>query len=81
VLGQVNQPGSFSWVDRMTLVQAVSTAGGLTGLAAAKRVKLTRHTAEGPKTFEVSLTAITDGDAPDLYLEPGDIVFVPRSRL
>ena len=32
-------------------------------------------------TFEVSLPAIVNGKAEDLVLRPGDIVFVPESRI
>ncbi|MEE9385616.1 MAG: polysaccharide biosynthesis/export family protein [Nannocystaceae bacterium] len=81
VLGQVSQPGSFPWIDRMTLIQAISSAGGLTGTAAGKRIKLTRQTDQGPRTFEVSLPAITKGLSTDLFLVPGDIVFVPEARI
>ena len=79
VLGQVNAPGTFVFTEQLTLVQAISQAGGLSALAAARRVKITRRTATGPKTFEVSLQDITSGKADDLVLQPGDIVFIPES--
>jgi protein involved in polysaccharide export with SLBB domain len=83
VLGQVNRPGSLPFQERITLVQAVSAAGGLTAYAAPRRVKITRRTGEGDqtRTFEVSLAAIIDGAAEDLTLQAGDIVFIPESRL
>ena len=81
VLGQVNAPGSFPWVDRLTLVQAISTAGGLTPMAASKRIRLTRQIDGGRTSFEVSLQAITQGQTEDLFLHPGDIVFVPETRI
>ncbi len=83
VLGQVNESGSIDWRDGLTLVQAVSLAGGLTPFAAPGRVKLTRRTGNGDETvtLEVSLTAIVDGRAEDLALRPGDIVFIPESRI
>lgn len=83
ILGQVNDSGSLGWRDGLTLVQAVSLAGGLTPYAAPGRVKLTRRTGRGDETvtFEVSLTAIVEGRAEDLVLRPGDIVFVPETRL
>jgi len=82
VLGQVNRPGSLPFQERITLVQAVSAAGGLTVYAAPRRVKITRRTGEGDqtRTFEVSLAAIIDGKAEDLTLQAGDIVFIPESR-
>ncbi len=83
VLGQVTKPGSLPYQERLTLVQAVSLAGGLTPFAAPRRVKVTRRTGKGDetRTFEVSLAAIIDGKADDLPLQPGDIVFIPESRI
>ncbi|MCY0986837.1 polysaccharide export protein [Nannocystis sp. ILAH1] len=83
ILGQVNEAGSLGWRDGLTLVQAVSLAGGLTPFAAPARVKLTRRTGRGDETvtFEISLSAIVDGRAEDLVLRPGDIVFVPETRM
>ena len=83
VLGQVNEPGSFAYQDRLTLIQAVSLAGGLTQFAAPRRVKITRRVGSGDatETLEVSLQAIIDGKAEDLSLRPGDIVFIPETRL
>jgi polysaccharide export outer membrane protein len=83
VLGQVNESGSIGWRDGLTLVQAVSLAGGLTPFAAPARVKLTRRTGNGDETvtLEVNVSAIVDGRREDLVLQPGDIVFVPESRI
>jgi len=79
VLGQVQKPGTFAYVEKLTLVQAVSDAGGLTEVAHKRRVKLTRRTEAGQETFEVSIKAITEGREADILLQPGDIVFVPES--
>jgi protein involved in polysaccharide export with SLBB domain len=79
VLGQVQKPGTFPYVEKLTLVQAVSDAGGLTEIAHKRRVKLTRRTEAGQETFEVSIKAITEGREADIPLQPGDIVFVPES--
>lgn len=83
VLGQVNKSGSLDYRDGLTVVQAVSLAGGLGAFAAPGRVKVTRRTGVGDETvtFEVSLPAIVNGKAEDLVLRPGDIVFVPESRI
>ena len=83
VLGQVNEAGSIDYRDGLSLVQAVSLAGGLSAFAGPTRVKVTRRTGRGEETvtFEVSLSAIFNGKAEDLVLRPGDIVFVPESRI
>jgi protein involved in polysaccharide export with SLBB domain len=81
VLGQVNTPGSYPFKERLTLVQAISLAGGMNPLAQAKKVKLIRETAEGTKTYEIDVGSILDSKRADLPLEPGDIVFVPEAPI
>jgi len=81
VLGQVNEPGSFPFKERLTLVQAISQAGGLNPLAQAKRVQLTRETPEGPRTYVINVRQILESKQADLPLLPGDIVFVPESPI
>jgi protein involved in polysaccharide export with SLBB domain len=81
VLGEVGRPGTFPYVEKLTLVQAISDAGGLTELAQTRRVKLTRKGPQGTGTYEVSVKAITDGRAEDILLQPGDIIFVPLAPI
>jgi polysaccharide export outer membrane protein len=81
VLGQVKEPDSYPYKDGLTLVQAISLAGGMNPLAHAKKVKLTRETAAGRQTFTVDVTKILESRAQDLVLQPGDIVFVPESPI
>jgi polysaccharide export outer membrane protein len=83
ILGQVNEPGSLDWQERLTLVQAVSLAGGLTPFAATRRVKITRQSGSDGQTttIELSLSKIIDGEAEDITLLPGDIVYVPESPI
>jgi len=81
VLGEVTQPGSFPYVEKLTLVQAISNAGGLTELAQDRRVKITRKGPQGVGTYEISLKAITDGREEDILLQPGDIIFVPLAPI
>jgi len=81
VLGEVQRPGTFSYIEKLTLVQAISDAGGLKELAQARRVKLTRKGPTGTGTYEVSLKAITEGRAEDILLQPGDIIFVPLAPI
>lgn len=81
VLGQVQRPGTFPYIEKLTLVQAISEAGGLNELAYARRVKLTRKGPEGVGTYDVSVKAITEGRAADILLQPGDIIFVPLAPI
>ena len=81
VLGQVQRPGTFAYIEKLTLVQAISEAGGLNELAHSRRVKLTRKGPGGVGTYDVSIKAITEGRAPDILLQPGDIIFVPMAPI
>lgn len=76
VLGQVAKPGTFPFTPGMTLIQAVSQAGGLTGLANLDRVNLTRRVEGGARTVVLSIGTIMEGRAADILLQSGDRVFV-----
>lgn len=77
LLGQVAKPGSFPFTTSLTLIQAVSLAGGLTAIADADRVNVTRKGGDGRSyTAVVSVEAITEGESPDIPLQAGDQIFV-----
>jgi protein involved in polysaccharide export with SLBB domain len=79
VFGQVNKPGTFRYEDRMTVIQAVSMAGGFTKLAAKNDTNVTRIVEGDEKKFPVPVEAIAEGKAKNFALRPGDIVYVPES--
>ena len=77
VYGQVRTPGTFSFNENMSIVEAISRAGGFTYMARKNAVKVTRLT-EDRKT-QLILVAVDDigkGKAPNFLLRPGDVVFV-----
>lgn len=76
LLGQVAKPGSFPLTPGLTLMQAISMAGGLSSIADDDKVTLTRKIGKGTKTVRVSVDAIMDGRAQDVPLQAGDRVFV-----
>jgi polysaccharide export outer membrane protein len=77
VLGQVRKPGSFQLTTGMTLVQAISDAGGLNAIANGDRVNLTRKDKQRAHTTVVlSFDAITEGRSPDIPLQAGDQIYV-----
>jgi polysaccharide export outer membrane protein len=76
VLGQVQRPGSFSLTPGMTLVQAISNAGGLNAIANGERVNLTRKDRQSTTTVVLSFDSITDGRSPDIPLQAGDQIYV-----
>lgn len=76
ILGQVSKPGTFPYTSGLTLIQAISQAGGLTGLANLDRVNLTRRADHGSRTVVISLGTIMEGRSADIPLQSGDRIFV-----
>lgn len=76
MLGQVQKPGSFPLTPGLTLMQALSLAGGVTSIANTGRVNLTRSVAGGTRTVHVNLDDITSGSSPDIPLQAGDRIYI-----
>jgi polysaccharide biosynthesis/export protein VpsN len=76
MLGQVAKPGNYPLLPGMSLIQAISQAGGLTAVAASSHVNLTRKTAKGVQTVELDVGAIQEGRSPDVPLQAGDQIYV-----
>ncbi len=70
VTGEVMKPGQYAYQRGMSLLHAISTAGGFTEKARRSKVKVVRQS-QGKKV-ELSLTL-------DKPIEPGDTVIVPES--
>jgi polysaccharide export outer membrane protein len=78
VLGAVAKPGTLPIVPGMTLVNAVSQAGGFTALASKDETVITRRVDGKLVRYRVAVSRITRGDEADFALRTGDIVFVPE---
>ena len=76
IMGQVAKPGTFSYSTGLTLIQALSQAGGPTGIANLDRVNLTRRVAGGSRTVVISIGTIMEGRSADIPLQSGDRIFV-----
>lgn len=69
ILGEVKQPGSYAFVNGMTVVQAVAIAGGYTYRARQSRVSVQRATDPTRRQMPAG---------PDTVVLPGDILNVPE---
>jgi len=78
VLGQVTKPGTFQYIDSMTIIQAVTEAGGFTPIAAKNDTVVTRNEKGQKKRMQVRVESISEGHERNFCLRPGDIVFVPE---
>ena len=79
VFGEVQKPGTFAFEDGMSIVQAVTLAGGFTRSAAQNSTSVTRRVNGVEVKIKVNVQDIALGKASNFTLEPGDIVFVPES--
>lgn len=66
IIGEVNNPGSFEYVNGMTVINAVALAGGYTYRADQDDIIISRGGSNGPKVQA----------QPDTEVLPGDIVEV-----
>ncbi len=78
MVGQIARPGVYSLTGRkITLLQAVAAAGGLTAVAVPWRTEVVRRLSEEEaEIIYVDLAKIARGDVPDFYLHPEDIIRV-----
>jgi polysaccharide export outer membrane protein len=66
IIGEVNNPGSFEYVNGMTVINAVALAGGFTYRADQDDIVISRGGSSGPEIEA----------APDTEVLPGDIIEV-----
>lgn len=85
VMGSVNQPGAvlFPEEQELTLLDAISRAGGFNRLADRKRVKLSRTLPDGrTESTEVNTDdLIKSGNTKTFVLQRDDVIFVPERVL
>jgi protein involved in polysaccharide export with SLBB domain len=82
VLGQVRKPTTIPYAAGMSIVDAISQAGGFTPMAQKNGVKVTRlgakNAAAKTESFTVPVESIAKGSAKAFFLRPGDTIFVPE---
>lgn len=81
VQGEVRAPSPLKYTTDLTLLKAITLAGGLTPLAASGRVDLLRgRTGEKKERIRVDVDKImrAPDENPDVSLKPDDIIYVPQ---
>ena len=81
ILGAVNRPGGYliNNNERLSLMQALTMAGGWDKAAALSKARLIRKVPEGHKEFMLDLKHVLNGRQADVALKDGDILFLPES--
>lgn len=83
VLGQVTKPGEVVMTRRMSVMQALSQAGGLTPYADTDDIRILRKGKDKDVSIDFPYDDIADGEKleKNVYLQPGDVIVVPTAGL
>ncbi|HEY6945971.1 MAG TPA: polysaccharide biosynthesis/export family protein [Candidatus Acidoferrum sp.] len=79
VTGEVTHPGSFALLPGMTVLQALTSAGGFTQFAKIKGIYVLRMEGEKQVKRPFNYKDVINGKKPEdnLQLQPGDTIIVP----
>ena len=79
VVGEVLRAGAFPLLPGMTVLQALSSAGGFTTFADVKKIRVVRSRNGKQVELPFNYRDVLKGDKPDqnIKLEPGDTIIVP----
>jgi len=79
VYGEVLKPGTYPIHEKVTVLKAISMAGGFTKYGSSSNVKVLRpkKTGAGYETIKISIKGVMNGHPEaDIFIEPEDIVVV-----
>ena len=82
--GEVGKPGKYDLHGDTTVVQAIGIAGGFTAGAKHSQVYLFRRVSEdwvSAQKIDIKHMLKSGNLAEDLHLQPGDMLYVPKSTL
>lgn len=80
VLGAVSKPGTYQFPEgatQLSLLQAISLAGGFNEVANVKKIKVMRKSSG--KVIRANAESIIGGSTPDVLLEADDVIHVSES--
>jgi polysaccharide export outer membrane protein len=78
VLGEVQRSGSLKFEPGMTLLRAISLAGGFNQIANREKVTLRRQSNGKTRAVTISVQDIIDNTIADVPLQAGDSINVPQ---
>lgn len=79
ILGEVNHPGTMNMSPNMTVLQAISAAGGPTAYANTKKITVLRTVAGKQTKYAFNYKEVIKGNAiqQNIVLQSGDTIVVP----
>jgi len=81
VLGQVRLPQVIQYSKEISFLEAIARAGDVPESAWERRSFIIRGRFNKPQIIEVNTRAVRTGEARDIRLQPGDVVFLPKTPL
>jgi polysaccharide export outer membrane protein len=82
IIGEVKNPGNYAFNKKnVSIVEAISMAGGFTKLAARSKTRIVRVENDVEKIYNVNVDAITRGGKmiQAVLVMPNDLIVVPES--
>lgn len=79
ILGEVTRAGAYPLLPGMTVLQALSSAGGFTEFANTKKIYVLRQVKDRQQKFSFNYKDVINGKGVEenITLEPGDTIVVP----
>ena len=81
VLGAVRRPGLYRYQLTVNFVEAVSLAGGPSTGSWERMAFVVRGSLKKPEVIPINARHVVTGQSPNITLQPGDIVYFPKTPL
>lgn len=81
VLGEVEKPALFAHRENMPMSRVIAMSEGFTNDADLSRIHIMRGSLTNPVVIVSDFTKVVNGEAQDVRMEPGDVVYVPPTKL
>lgn len=81
ILGEVTNAMMFAYREDMPMSRTLAQAEGFTPDADLKRIHIVRGSLHNPTVIMINFEEVLKGNAREVALEPGDIIYVPPTGL
>ena len=81
ILGEVENAMMFAYREDMPMSRTLAQAEGFTPDADLKRIHIVRGSLHNPTVIMINFEEVLKGNAREVALEPGDIIYVPPTGL
>lgn len=81
IMGEVNNAMLFAYREDMPMSRTLAQAEGFTPDADLKRIHIVRGSLHNPTVLLINFEEVLKGNAREVALEPGDIIYVPPTGL